>query len=373
VKARFSQSRAGRRTVTMKEVAELAGVHASTVSRALNPVTRPMVEAAALARVLKAAKKLGYRLDPVAASLRTGRSQLVGILVPDIATSIFTPILAGAAERLAAQGYSMLVGYVRDADEQLELATGLIARRIDGLIIATASRDDPLVTFCLAQQLPTVLVNRAEKTSRVSAVVSDDVAGMQMAVDHLVALGHRNLGHVAGPQQHSTGFLRRQGFAQALALHGLDPKKPPYEIAGDYTRDQGSNAARRLLAPHPEITAIVAANDLLALGVYDLLRERGLACPQDVSVVGHNDMPLVDLVHPALTTIRISHGEMGHQAADLLLGAIEDGKSLVRNVVLPPKLILRDSTAGPNKRRAVKQDPPHRRPASASRLNASSM
>lgn len=354
MKARFSQSRAGRRTVTMKEVAELAGVHASTVSRALNPITQPMVETSALARVVKAAKKLGYRLDPVAASLRTGRSQLVGILVPDIATSVFAPILAGAAERLAALGYSMLVAYVRgDADEQLELATGLIARRIDGLIIATASRDDPLVTFCLAEQLPTVLVNRAEKISRVSAVVSDDVAGMQMAVDHLVALGHRNLGHVAGPLQHSTGFLRRQGFAQALAQHGLDPNKAPCEIAGDYTRDQGAKAAHRLLAPHPEITAIVAANDLLALGVYDVLRERGLACPQDVSVVGHNDMPLVDLVHPALTTIRISHGEMGRLAADLLWEAIEDGKSPVRNVVLPPKLIIRGSTAGPGRRKTA--------------------
>lgn len=334
----------------MKQVAELAGVHTSTVSRALNPTTRPMVIPSAVARVIKAAKTLGYRLDPVAASLRTGRSRLVGILVPDIATSVFTPILTGATERLSTQGYSVLVAYVgSDSEQQLDLAGGLIARRVDGLIVATASRDDPLVTFCIAEGLPTVLVNRSEKTARVSAVVSDDIAGMQLAVDHLVELGHRRIGHLAGPIEHSTGFLRRHGFNQALSSHGLDPAKAPCEVAGTYTRELGAEAARRLLTTHPEITGIVAANDLLALGAYDALREKGLDCPRDVSVVGHNDMPLVDMVHPALTTVRISHKEMGRQAADLLQQAIEGGDNPTRNVVLPPTLIVRQSTAPPRK------------------------
>lgn len=334
----------------MKQVAELAGVHTSTVSRALNPTTRPMVVPSAVARVIKAAKTLGYRLDPVAASLRTGRSRLVGILVPDIATSVFTPILTGATERLSAQGYSVLVAYVgSDSEQQLDLAGGLIARRVDGLIVATASRDDPLVSFCITEGLPTVLVNRSEKTARVSAVVSDDIVGMQLAVDHLIELGHRSIGHLAGPTEHSTGFLRRQGFNQALASHGLNPAKAPCEVAGTYTRELGAEAARRLLTTHPEITGIVAANDLLALGAYDALREKGLDCPRDISIVGHNDMPLVDMVHPALTTVRISHKEMGRQAADLLQQAIEGGDNPTRNIVLPPTLIVRNSTTIPRK------------------------
>jgi LacI family transcriptional regulator len=297
---------------------------------------------------MKAAQTLGYRLDPVAASLRTGRSKLVGILVPDIATSVFTPILTGATERLSARGYSVLVAYVgNDSEQQLDIAGGLMARRVDGLIVATASRHDPLVSFCIGEKLPVVLVNRFEKETRISAVVSDDIQGMQLAVDHLVDLGHKTIGQLAGPAEHSTGFLRRQGFNQALSSRGLDPLKAPCEVAGTYTREQGAEAARRLIDSRPDITAIVAANDLLALGAYDALHERRLVCPRDISIVGHNDMPLVDMVHPALTTIRISHREMGVQAADLLQQAMENGDQLIRNIVLPPKLIVRASTSPP--------------------------
>ena len=347
MKAKYSQSKPGRKTVTMKQVAEEAGVHASTVSRALNTTTRPMVVPSQVERVLKAAKKLGYRLDSVAASLRTGRSRLVGMLVPDIATSVFTPILAGATERLSSAGYSVLVAYVgNDAERQQELASGLLARRVDGLIVATASReDDPLVTFCIEEELPIVLVNRTEKTSRVSAVVSDELLGMQLAVDHLYHLGHRKIGHLAGPPEHSTGFLRRQGFKQALSLHGVNASRAPSQSAITYTREEGASATRRLLDQHPDLTAIVAANDLLALGAYDVLRERDLECPKDISIVGHNDMPLVDMVHPPLTTIRISHREMGRQAAELLQQALDGNGSALRNVVLPPELVVRDSTS----------------------------
>jgi LacI family transcriptional regulator len=342
------QSNGARRQPTMKQVAEAAGVHVSTVSRALNPATRSMVVPSVASRVLKAAKKLGYRVDPVAASLRTGRSQLVGMLIPDIATNVFAPILSGAIERLSNSGYSVLVAYVSsDPDQQLDLVQGLAARRVDGLILATVTRKDPLVSFCLEQGIPAVLVNRSEQVARLSAVVSDDAAGMRLAVDHLVELGHRRIAHIAGPLEHSTGFLRRAGFMQALGTHGIDTASAPCEVAGTYTREQGRAAAERLLQRHREITAIVAANDLLGLGAYDALRESGRECPKDVSVVGHNDMPLVDLVQPSLTTVRISHFEMGRQAADLLEQAIQDSGGAIRNVVLQPALIVRSSTARP--------------------------
>ncbi|KWR89934.1 LacI family DNA-binding transcriptional regulator [Cupriavidus sp. IDO] len=334
----------------MKQVAELAGVHVSTVSRALNPATRSVVLPEAVARVMKAASKLGYRLDPVAASLRTGRSKLVGILVPQIATSVFTPILAGATERLAAHGYFAIVAYVgTDCEAQLEFAHGLIARRVDGLILATVTRHDPLVSFCLEKGVPTVLVNRTEDDARLSAVVSDEILGAQLAVDHLVELGHARIGHIGGPPDYSTGFLRRKGFVQALASHGLDGKGAPYEVAQAYSREHGKEATTRLLSKHKDVSAIVAANDSLALGVYDALHELGLQCPRDLSVVGHNDMPLVDMVAPPLTTIRISHQEMGRQVADLLQQAIDVRDQPVRNIVLPPKLIVRGSTASPRK------------------------
>jgi LacI family transcriptional regulator len=351
------QPNGSQRQATMKQVAEAAGVHASTVSRALNPATRSMVIPSVVSRVLKAAKTLGYRVDPVAASLRTGRSHLVGMLIPDIATNVFAPILNGAIERLSNSGYSALVAYVpSDPEQQLDLVQGLVARRVDGLILATVTRQDPLVGFCLEQGIPAVLVNRSEQVARLSAVVSDDVAGMRLAVDHLAELGHRCIGHIAGPLEHSTGFLRRAGFIQALSTHGIDAESAPCEVAGTYTREQGRAAAERLLQRHRKITAIVAANDLLALGVYDALRQSGRECPNDISVVGHNDMPLVDLVQPGLTTVRISHFEMGRQAADLLGQAIQDTGRAIRNVVLQPVLVVRSSTATPRHASSKKSD-----------------
>ena len=139
-----------RLNVTLKQVAERAGVHASTASRALNLATRSMVVAEVVARVEKAAAELGYRRDPVAASLRTGRSRLVGVLVPDIANPVFSPILSGASEFFAAQGYALIVADVgNDEGRQIDLVEGLAAHRVDGLILATVSREDPLVDYCL--------------------------------------------------------------------------------------------------------------------------------------------------------------------------------------------------------------------------------
>ncbi|WP_257555421.1 LacI family DNA-binding transcriptional regulator [Sphingobium sp. CFD-2] len=302
------------RTVTIKQVAEAAAVHPSTVSRALNPATRYLVAEEVAERVLAAAQRLGYRRNLLAAGLRTGRSHLVGMLVPDIANTVFSPILSGAAERLAAEGFSTVVADVgRDSSRQLEIVRELATRQIEGLILATVQRDDPVVDFCLEQGLPAVLVNRAEEKRRLSAVVSDDALGMQLAVDHVVELGHRRIAHLAGPETVSTGHLRRRAFYGAMEQHDLRSTEPLHEAAEGYSREEGAIATRRLLDRDPDITAIVAANDLLALGAYDALKERGLRCPEDISIVGHNDMPMMDLVTPPLTTIRIGHNALGRR------------------------------------------------------------
>ena len=337
-----------RLNVTLKQVAERAGVHASTASRALNLATRSMVVAEVVARVEKAAAELGYRRDPVAASLRTGRSRLVGVLVPDIANPVFSPILSGASEFFAAQGYALIVADVgNDEGRQIDLVEGLAAHRVDGLILATVSREDPLVDYCLQKKLPAVLVNRAEMQTRLPAVISDDALGMQLAVDHLTQLGHRVIGHLAGPSRHSTGYLRHRGFQLAVMSHGIALDDAPCQEAGAYSREEGAAATRRLLAARPDLTAIAAANDLLALGAYDALREEGLSCPDDISIIGHNDMPMLDLTSPGLTSIRISHKEMGRRAGQLLQAAIENRDSPPHNIVLPSQLVIRGSTAPP--------------------------
>jgi LacI family transcriptional regulator len=330
---------------TLKQIAEATGVHTSTVSRALDPQKRHLVADDVAERITRIARSLGYQPNRLAASLRTGRSQLVGVILPDIANPVFAPILGGIAEALAAEGYAPIVADAgNDASRQIAFIDNLINQRVDGLVLATVSRNDDVVSHCLDRGVPIVLVNRFEFRDRVSSVVSDDEMGMRLAVDHLVLLGHRVIGHICGPLMTSTGTLRRDGFSKAMARHGL-----PVHVAEAerYSRAAGAAPATTLIRSVEGLTAIVAANDLLALGALDAITRLGLTCPHDISIVGHNDMPLVDLVSPPLTTIRIGHREMGRDAARLLLREIETHTQAVRHVILEPELIVRQSTAPP--------------------------
>jgi LacI family transcriptional regulator len=332
-----------RRAVTLKQVAKAAGVHSSTASRALDPSKQHMLGPEVVERVAAAAANLGYRPNTLAASLRTQRSRLVGVLLPDITNSVFSPILSGVTEALGEAGYSVVVADAgTEGERQIKLFNELLARRVDGLVLATASRSDPLVDRTLETGVPTVLVNRAESGNRVASVVSDDGEGMRLAVEHLLERGHRSIGHIAGPPNLSTGFLRRRGLEASLAAHSLSPVATT--IARAFSREEGRLACLALLDKTCRATAIVAANDLLAMGAYEALRERGLNCPADISIVGHNDMPLVDMIDPPLTTVRIRHRTMGREAARLLLSQMQDVDTPVQSIVLTPELIVRRST-----------------------------
>jgi LacI family transcriptional regulator len=161
-------------------------------------------------RIASKAEALGYKPNRLAASLRLGRSDVVGVLLPDIANPVFAPILGGITEALSAEGYAPIVADAGNAtSQQISFVETLLSQRVDGLIPATVSQDDELVGFCIQRGLPVVLVNRSEARDRVSSVVSDDDMGMRLAVDHLVGLGHRHIAHVAGPLSTSTGALRR--------------------------------------------------------------------------------------------------------------------------------------------------------------------
>lgn len=332
---------------TIKDVAARCGVHPSTVSRALSPAMKHLVATDVAERIRAAANALGYRLNMAAKGLRTGRSGLIGVLAPDIADPGFPPVLSGIADHLNAEGYATIVVDVGSKGSEQDLVDRLIARGVDGLVLATVTLRDDVVQHCLDAALPVVLVNRVDAAGLLPSAASDDAAGMRLAVEHLVGLGHRRIGHVAGPQHISTGVRRRAGFEASARDAGLSARHMPIEIAEAYTRDAGREAALRLLARRTRPTAIVAANDLLALGVYDALAACGLACPSDVSVVGHNDMPFVDLVSPPLTTVRIAQRDMGEAAARLLLARIAGRGVVDEHVVLPPQLITRGSTARP--------------------------
>ncbi|MGE8365056.1 LacI family DNA-binding transcriptional regulator [Cupriavidus sp.] len=337
-----------RKRITLKDLAAKADVHYSTVSRVMNAATRHLVADEVAERILRMADELGFRPNRIAAGLRTKRSGLIGVVLPDIANPVFPPILAGLEGVLASHGYVPIVVNVgADKARQRFVIDQMMGRQVDGLILATAEREDAVLDYCVKQNIPVVMVNRGEDLGRVPCVVSDNMVGMRLAVDHLVALGHRRIGHIAGPDSLSTGHERKLGFIEAVRKHKLRKDEWMIVEAANYGREAGLEACRALVGQFPALTAIAAGNDLVALGCYDHFREAGIACPGRISVVGHNDMPFVDALTPPLTTIRIAVHEMGAKAATLLLARIDGAGTEPASVVLCPELIVRGSTAPP--------------------------
>ncbi|WP_076997582.1 LacI family DNA-binding transcriptional regulator [Variovorax sp. KK3] len=329
-------------TVTIRDVAQAAGVHVSTVSRALSPDKRGLISEEVLRVVEEAAQRLGYRPNRAASALRTGRTHTIGVLVPDITNAVFPPILQGIEASASARGYFVFVANVMDQALARPIVERMLAQQVDGVVLAIATRDDPLIDYLRQVGMRAVLVNRGDERGRLPAVVSDDRLAMKLAVDHLVATGHRRIAHLAGPQGVPTGVARRQGVEQALRDCGL----PLVAVAEceSYSREAGRQAMAQLLAQPERPEAVVCCNDLVALGAYDELRARGLRVPHDISITGHNDMPLVDMVDPPLTTIRLPHRELGWRAAETLFDEI-DGRALsASTVVLRPELVVRQST-----------------------------
>ncbi|WP_270933212.1 LacI family DNA-binding transcriptional regulator [Falsiroseomonas oryzae] len=332
---------------TIADVARAAGVHPSTVSRALNPDTRAMVTDAVAVRVAEAAEQLGWRPSMLAAGLRTRRSRTIGILVPDLVNPVFPPIVHAAEVRLAEAGYATLVANTdNDPDREAMMIERMAGHLVDGLMLASAAKGSQAVDLCRRRRIPTVLINRRLPGAEFSAVTNDDRHGMALAVEHLVALGHRRIAHLAGPSGISTAVDRRSGFRSAVRAAGLDPDLMPIMAADAYTIEAGRCAMERLLELGG-FTAVAVANDLLALGAYDALGAAGLRVGPDVSVTGFNDMPFVDRISPPLTTIRIQHAEMGGRAAGLLLAAITEPATSRTDILLQPKLVVRHSTAAP--------------------------
>jgi LacI family transcriptional regulator len=334
--------------VTLRDVARVAGVHPATVSRALNEETRALVNEATARRVLKAAEKLGYQPNPIARGLKTNRSYTIGVLIPDLTNPLFPPILRGIEDRLETAGYTPLTANTdNDPERELLDAQAMRARQVDGIIAATARRDHRLHDALLEAGIELVLVNRRQEELPVSSATADDTMGMRLAVEHLLSLGHTRIAHLAGPLDYSTGLDRHESFLETMRTAGVDPDPDLVLVAEVFREPEGDRLCGQLLDEGREFTAIAAANDLLALGCYDAFAERGVRCPEDVSVVGFNDMPFTARFAPPLTTIHIPHYEIGAAAAELMLERLGDGDSPAREIRLEPSLVVRQSTSAP--------------------------
>lgn len=328
----------------MRTIAERAGVHVSTVSRALRPDTPTAeltgVSAAAAERIRAIADEVGYRPDPYAASLTTRRTRAFGVLVPQLTDVVLATIYEAIDEYATEHGYQTMVANTHDKlDEQRRRIDLLLSRRIDGLVLGDAHTDGAFLREVAATQLPFVLVNR--RAEGYVSVTGDDSSGGRMVAQHLAELGHERIAIVAGLPWASTGVDRTRGCRDWLAEHGL-PVPDDYVQPSTFHPAGGRAAAEQLLDLRPRPTAVFAVNDNTAIGVMGAARDRGLRVGADLAIVGFNDISTAAELPVPLTTVRNPLVRMGRLAAELLFARMAGDP--VESVRLEPTLVVRAST-----------------------------
>lgn len=340
-----------RSKVTLKDVAVEAGVHVSTVSRALSPDKRDVVNSQTRERIERVAERLDFRPDKLASSLRRGRTDVIGIVVADLGNPFIGQVLRGIENALDGRDVVPMVLESRDSTKRLaRVCDALIAHRVDA-VITTAGREGDLDTLTrIATRVPLVLAVRTLAELDVPTLAHDDVLGGRLAAEHLIELGHTRLAQLTGPADISSFRDRGTGFRAAVERAGLsvlDVSDPSTVLP---TIDEGRRLMRRLLTEHDDLpTGIFVHNDLMAVGALDAANAVGLQCPEDVSIAGYNNTPLTAHLDPSLTTIHLQAYELGRTAADMVVGMLDPPEAMPNWVPLPPSLIARSSTAAPTR------------------------
>jgi LacI family transcriptional regulator len=329
---------------TISDVARRAGVSTATVSRVLAGIGRARPETSAA--VLAAAGALGYRPSGVARSLRTQRTGTLGLIVSDVQNPFFPELVRAADDAARALGSSILLGSAAfDEARAVHYLDLMVDRRVDGMIVASSQISDASWHWLLASPVPVIVVNAEPPDGRLPAIASDNAGGSRMAVEHLVGLGHRRIAYLRGPGSFTAARARLAGFAAGCQAAGLDGDATPVERV-DGQVERGEAATSALIAARPDVTAIAAYNDLTAIGALRALRAAGRRVPEDVNVIGFDDIAAASWVVPGLTTIAQQKAEMGRLAVETLARAIEAGDDAPPPEVvrLPTELRVREST-----------------------------
>lgn len=348
-----TQKRGAQKTATIQDVARAARVSTATVSRALsNP---DLLSDSTRAMVMEAIRRTGYRVNQAARNLRMQRAGAVLVLVPNLGKPFYSTILAGISDGFAGSDYAVLIADTESRPlRQDELLDYFLDRRIDGVISLDGSLDPGALEACVEAGLGGRIVFLCEwvEGQDFPVIRADNAQGARLAMRHLHALGHRAIAHVTGPEGNVLTAARRQGMMEERARLGL-PARAEWIIRGDFSLRSGHEAARLILSMDDRPTAVFCSADMVAFGLIAELRAGGLSVPDDISVIGFDDIDMSGSFVPALTTIRQDRHRLGRVAAEALLArlgpdAAGDGPS---DIVIALDLVVRDSTAPPPARR----------------------
>ncbi|NOX62198.1 MAG: LacI family transcriptional regulator [Chloroflexi bacterium] len=331
--------------VTIKDIAQAAGVSVTTVSNVLNHRFDAMTEQT-LERVVTAMNELGYRPNLMARGLVTRRTATIGVIIAEIETPLFLQALSFMEPIAREAGYNLLISKARTEEDEQQAIKVLTAKQVDGLIFLSVSQytEDEHLNELRQLDIPTVLVNRATLHNDFDHINWDDVDGMEQATEHLIRLGHRHIAHLRGPLSRQGGANRLEGYRRALERHGLSYREE-YVRPGDYTLtpEQWQRSTLELLELSPRPTALIASDDIVAAVAMKAIHEAGLHAPDDMAIIGFDDQYFCQYLHPALTTVRIPFLEAGQRAVELVLERIATQRTEAKHIRLPCSLIVRES------------------------------
>lgn len=339
-------ARRGRTVVTLEDVAREAGVHYSTVSRALDPAKVWRVNVSTRQHVQAVAQKMGYQPDMVASGLKRGRTHTVAVIVGDLGNPNIAPVLRGIANRLESAGMMSLISETQDDSARLErVLNHLLSRRVDAIIMTAArKRDAPKLRQLRRQHIPLVLAVQNVPGIRLPASTNDDFLGGVLAAQHLLSLGHRRLAQLRGPADINSCLERARGFSQTVPTAGA-VEVVVRSTAPTGSPEEGARLMRKLLdGKGPRPTGVFTHHDLMAFGALTVAEEHGLLCPRDWSIVGYHNLPHVERIVPPLTSIQQPREELGRIAAEVLVQLLDSPDKPPAAHKIAPTLVVRQST-----------------------------
>ncbi|TDX51573.1 LacI family DNA-binding transcriptional regulator [Orenia marismortui] len=331
--------------VTIKDIAKEAGVSTTTVSRVLND--KPDVSEATKKKIQKVIDKLGYNPNGIARGLVLQKTHTIGLIIPDISNPFFPEVAKGVEDRARELNYSVIFCNTDNDKEREKEAIALMkSKHVDGIILSLSISNKEELYKLEEKNFDVVQIDRKIPDSNYRAVVIDNTLGAYNATSHLVELGHTKIAHVTGDLEIQTSQDRLEGFKKAIDNFDLDYKEE-WIIEGDFSKESGYQAMKKLLRLEDRPKAVFIANDLMAIGAYEAIFEMGLEIAEDISVVGYDDIEIASIIKPGLTTMTQPKYKLGQTAADILIAKIDSKEDVDdEDIILNPKLIIRDSTRG---------------------------